>query len=93
MCPFDHVASRRFRVWIVRYDDWQPEDLRGVPPRAMALEPAERGTMSARQAAMYTEAFNRAALAASRRLWAIALPVQLRYEGDPRPGEVLVSPG
>jgi hypothetical protein len=93
MSPIDRVARRRFRVWIVRYDDWEPENLRGVPPRAVALEPAERGTMSASEAASYAEAFNRAALATSRKLWAIAIPVQLRYEGDPRPGEVLVLPG
>ena len=92
MCAFDRIAGRRFRVWIVRYDDWQPEDLRCVPPCAVALEPAERGTMSARQAAAYAEAFNRAALTASRKLWAIVLPVELHYVGDPQPGQVLVSP-
>lgn len=92
MGPFDRATRRRFRVWIVRYEEWQPEDLHCVPPCAVALEPAEQGTMSGRQAALYAEAFNRAALAASRRLWAVALPVELRYEGEPRAGEVLVAP-
>ena len=58
-----------------------------TPPAAVAMEPAEEGTMSQSQAAVYVEAFNRAALGRRRKIWAIALPVTLRYEGDPRPGQ------
>jgi len=78
-------------VWIVQYDNWQPKDLYGVPPQAVALEPAERGTMSAIEAATYAEAFNRVALTAVRQRWAVVLPVEVRYEGEPQPGQVLMS--
>ena len=84
-----HPRGRRFRVWIARYEHWQPECHRQVPPAAVAVEPAEGGTMSAEEAATYVEAFNRAALARPGRLWAVALPVRIRYEGEPRPGQVI----
>jgi len=76
-------------VWIAAYQDWQPAGCQDMPPQAVALEPAEEGTMSARQARRYVLAFNRVALSQGRGLWAVALPVALRYEGDPQPGQVL----
>ena len=60
-----------------------------VPPGAVAIEPAEGQDMTVRQARRYVEAFNRAALGGARKVWAVALPVRIRYEGDPRPGEPL----
>jgi len=92
MPPCNTASAPRFRVWILRYEQWEPQSLRDRPPRAVAVEPAERGTMSARQASVYVEAYNRAALGARRRLWAMAVPVVVRYEGEPRAGEVL-GPG
>lgn len=89
MKPTNHAGKDRFRVWIAAYDQWQPGDYRGVPPAAVALEPAEEGTMSGVQAAAYVEAFNRAALGRKRKVWAVALPVTLRYEGDPVPGQAI----
>jgi hypothetical protein len=80
-------GGNRFRVWIARYARWQPAGYRQVPPAAVAVEPAEEGTMSVEEAATYVEAFNRAALGRSARLWAVALPVSVRYEGEPRPGQ------
>ena len=77
----------RFRVWITAYEHGQPSDFRGVPPGAIALEPAEEELMSDGQAAAYVEAFNRAASSRSRKIWAVALPVTVRYDGEPRPGE------
>ena len=41
---FAHYANLAFtkdRIWIAGYDDWQPTDWHDVPPRAIALEPAE----------------------------------------------------
>ena len=81
--------GRRYRVWLVAYRHWQPRNCSDAPPNAVALEPAEDGTMSARRAARYVAAFNRAALGGRRRVWAVAIPVVLRYEGDPRPGQNL----
>jgi hypothetical protein len=79
-----------YRVWIVRYrEGWRPSQWHDVPPDAVAVEPAERGVMSGRLARNYVEAFNRVAQAGARRLWAVALPVTIRYAGDPRPGQLL----
>ena len=88
-----HEPATRYRVWIAAYHDWQPAGCQDVPPQAVALEPAEDRTMSARQARRYVAAFNRVALSQGRRLWAVALPVAVRYEGDPQPGQLLKSLG
>ena len=48
--------------------------------------------MTARQARHYVEAFNRAALVVHRKLWVAALPVTIRYDGDPQPGETVTPP-
>ena len=81
----------RYRVWIVRYESRQPDAWHDVPPGAIAVEPAERGTMSGRHARRYVEAFNRAAQAGRRKIWAVAVPVAVRYLGDPRPGETVAA--
>ncbi len=56
---------------------------------AVAIEPAEEGTMSAPEAEIYMETFNRVAAQTPGTLRAVALPVKVRYEGDLRPGELL----
>lgn len=89
MQPRETPAALRFRVWITRYEDWLPRSLRDRPPKATAVEPAEKGTMNARDAGVYIEAFNRAAIEAGRRLWAVAVPVVVRYEGEPQAGDPL----
>jgi hypothetical protein len=87
------VVKSRYRVWIVRYEGPRPPAWHDVPAGAVAVEPAERRTMSSRQARHYVEAFNRATEASQRKVWAVALPVALpvavRYVGDPQPGEPL----
>ena len=42
--------------------------------------------MSSRRAGLYVEAFNRSAAGRGNR-WAVALPVKVRYEGEPGIGE------
>lgn len=82
----------RYRVWIVRCEGWRPADgWRDAPAGAIAVEPAERGTMSARQARRYVEAFNRSAQNGPRKIGVVALPVAIRYLGDPQPGEAIVT--
>lgn len=81
--------ARQYRVWIVRYPRKAPKRYTQTPADAIAQEPAENDTMSARQAARYVAAFNRAALARHRRLWAVALPVAVRFEGEPQPGDAM----
>jgi hypothetical protein len=85
-------GDERFRVWIVACDGPRPAGWRDAPACAVALEPAEAGTMSARQAGLYVEAFNRTASDSPRNQWAVALPVSIRYEGDPQPGQRLRDP-
>lgn len=83
----DGGRTKGFRVWIADCGSWRPRHPRDQPPEAVALEPAEEGVLSARQAARYVKAFNRTALAQRLPVWAIALPVTVRYEGDLEPGE------
>ena len=92
MAHHRRCGEERFRVWIVAYDGTRPADWRDAPARAVALEPAETGTMSARQAGLYVEAFNRTASGSPQNQWAVALPVTIRYEGDPQPGQLLSEP-
>jgi hypothetical protein len=100
-----------YRIWIAGYDDWQPTDWHDVPPRAIALEPAEAFVLSAAQAQSFLEGFNGEmlhkkiadgqiadgqiadgqVLNAAKRLWAVAVPVMVRYEGDPHPGETVAG--
>jgi hypothetical protein len=82
-------VENRCRVWIVHYREAAPTGWHDVPLGAVAIEPAEGRTMTASQAKRYVEAFNRAAVGGTRKVWAVALPVRVRYDGDPRPGEVL----
>lgn len=85
----EQTTEIRFRIWIVRYEDSPPTGWHDVPVGAVAIEPAETRTMAIRQANRYAEAFNRAALGGTQKVWAVALPVTIRYDGDPQPGERL----
>jgi hypothetical protein len=82
----------RCRVWIVQYEGAPPIAWHDIPVEAVAIEPAEGQTMSARQAARYVEAFNRAAVTGPQKVWAVALPVTIHYEGDAKPGERVPPP-
>jgi hypothetical protein len=82
-------VGNRYRVWIVRCDREGPGDWRQPPPGAVAVEPAEPGTMTARQARLYVEAFNGMAAGGLRKTWAVAMPVMVRYVGEPQPGALL----
>lgn len=81
--------ENRYRVWIVRYQGQRPQTWHDVPAGAIAVEPAERRAMSGRRARRYVEAFNRAAQCGRQTVWAVALPVTIRYVGDAQPGETL----
>jgi hypothetical protein len=82
-------VGNRYRVWIVRYQGRPPENWRKIPANSTAIEPAERGAMTAKNARRYIEAFNRAAQMGPKKIWAVALPVRICYVGEPQPGEVL----
>jgi hypothetical protein len=85
----EEAVKIRCRVWIVRYEGAAPSAWLDVPAGAVAIEPAEGRVMTARRARRYAEVFNRAALAGTQKVWAVALPMTIRYEGDARPGERL----
>jgi hypothetical protein len=86
-----------FRVWIVRYERWRPKAWDELPARATAVEPADGAAMSAREAVRFLEGFNRTMLARaessdsadSLRVWAVAIPVSIRYDGDLHVGAII----
>ena len=82
-------APTRFRVWLARCNRSEPGAAGDPSLGAVALEPAEEGTMSCPEAQAYVATFNRVAALTPSRIRAVALPVVIRYEGDPRPGQVL----
>lgn len=88
-----HAQERLFcdgyRVWVLKYNDWQPMSWSEVPPRGVVLEPAEPGCLSENEAAVFVETFNQSMLHQRRKLWAVSVPVAIRYLGDLRPGQVL----
>lgn len=85
-----HGPTVRYRVWLARYSAGQPKSHEDAPLDTVALEPAERGTFSARGANRYVRAFNRAILRQTDcKIWAVAVPVAVRYEGDAQAGQEL----
>ena len=85
------VEPQLYRIWISRYQDWQPGDWREVPPGAIAIEPAQTVPLPAEEARAFLEGFNRAMLGTDRHLWAVAVPVAVRYEGDVHSGQAVAG--
>jgi hypothetical protein len=75
-----------FRIWIATYADWRPGHWNDAPPRATALELVDDAAYSAEEAALFLQGFNTAMLEEDRPIWAIAVPVVVRYEGDAQVG-------
>jgi len=84
-------VGTRYRVWIVRYEGWRPKGWCDAPAGATAIEPAEGGTMTLRRARRYVEAFNRIVQGSPQKIWAVALPVSIRYVGDAEAGQTLTA--
>ncbi len=85
------AVGARYRVWIVRYEGCQPGAWCDVPAGAIAVEPAEGGTMTVRRARRYVEAFNRTIESSPQKIWAVALQVRIRYVGDAERGRTLTA--
>jgi hypothetical protein len=81
-----------YRVWIVHYQDWRPHCWSEVPPRYRAVELAVGGCLTHDAAAHWLEGYNAAMLAGDARLWAVAVKVHVRYEGDLVPGQMMSEP-
>jgi hypothetical protein len=75
-----------FRLWIATCTDWRPTRWTDLPPRATALEPVDDAVYSAAEAALFLQGFNASMLDGTQPVWAVAVPVVIRYEGDAVPG-------
>lgn len=81
--------QQKYRVWLVGFGDWQPERWSDVPPESVALEAAEESWLSIEEAAVFVRSFNSAMLTHPKRVWAIPVPVVVRYEGDLTAGQTV----
>ncbi len=79
-------TGQMFRLWITTYTDWRPSQWSDSPPTATALEAVENGLYSVDEAALFLEGFNTSMLQNTEPIWAVAVPVAIRYEGDAQPG-------
>jgi hypothetical protein len=79
-------GSPRFRLWVATYADGRPRHWYELPGAAIAVEPVDDALYSAAEAALFLEGFNSAVLDDPRSIWAVAVPVEVRFEGDARPG-------
>lgn len=89
--PQAAAGRQEFRLWITRVENWRPAAWTQIPPRAVAMTPAEEGAFSAEEATAYMQGFNSAILDAPQGVWAVAVPVVIRYDGDLRPGQVVAA--
>jgi len=78
-----------FRVWAAGYVDWRPSCATDVPPLAKAIEPIEENCLSEDEARAMVESFNQQMLSQTDRVWAVAVEVSIRYEGDAEPGGIV----
>src|SRR5262245_20128777 len=76
-----------YRVWIGRYSRWCPSRWSDVPPQAEAVEPVDSRILGRDEARQVVEGFNRRMLHGEDCRWAIAVPVRIRIDGEPRPGQ------
>jgi hypothetical protein len=74
------------RLWIVTYADWRPTRWNEPPPSATAVELVEDALYSADEAALFLEGFNESMLEHRQPIWAVALPITIRYDGDAQAG-------
>lgn len=85
--PPRETGSGLYRVWLAEYEGPRPRRWSDVPRRARAVEPAEPHCVTAAAAREFVEGFNR--VRRNDRLWAVAVPVVVRIDGEPRPGASL----
>jgi hypothetical protein len=79
-------GAQMFRLWITTYAGRRPTQWNQVPPRATALEVVEDTLYSAEEAALFLQGFNRVMLDYEQPIWAVAVPIAVRYEGDAQAG-------
>jgi hypothetical protein len=79
-------GAQMFRLWITTYAGRRPSQWNQAPPRATALEVVEDTLYSAEEAALFLQGFNRVMLDYDQPIWAVAVPITVRYEGDAQAG-------
>jgi hypothetical protein len=82
-------SQQQFRLWIATYGDWRPTCWSDLPPGATAVELVEDRLYSAEEAAMFVAGFNSQVLGGDKPVWAVAVPVTIRYLGDAEPGALV----
>ena len=85
------ASAQRYRIWIVKTQDWQASNWQDVPPLAIAISPADDAVFSAAEAEAFLDGFNSRMFELRRRLWAVAVPVEVRFEGDARAGQAIAG--
>jgi len=88
---FQTQGVQLVRIWITKYVNWRPESWSDVPPQARALMPIEGPCLTIERAATFVEGFNREMLEGGNAIWAVAVPVIPRYDGDLATGESIVG--
>ena len=74
-------------MWITQYRHWRPTHWSEIPPEATAIQPLDGECISAEGAANLIEGFNQVMLERPRNVWAVAVPVVVRFEQDLQPGQ------
>jgi len=80
-------GSRKYRIWITAPAAWEPLHWHDRPSQARVVAPAAEGLFTAAQAAAFLEGFNTQLLHEPKRLWGIAVRVDIQCRGDLRPGQ------
>jgi hypothetical protein len=76
-----------FRLWIGACGNWQPTAWTDIPATFVAIEPVDGECVSADAAAAFLEGYNGRMLSQTATHWAVAVPVEVRYQGDLEPGQ------
>ena len=79
-------GAQMFRLWITTYTGRRPAQWNQAPPQATALEVVEDTLYSAEEASLFLEGFNRVMLEHDQPIWAVAVPITVRYDGDAQAG-------
>jgi hypothetical protein len=74
-----------YRLWIARFENWQPQSWSDVPPRVRPIEAAVEGCFNAAQAEAFIQGFNTQILHDEKEFWAVATNVTAQYQGDLEP--------
>jgi hypothetical protein len=87
MMRTSNPSDGKYRIWITAPAAWQPLHWHDRPSQARVVALATEGLFTAEQAAAYLEGFNTQLLHEPKRVWGIAVRVDVECHGDLRPGQ------